>query len=73
MKLGTSTTWNGMIRVARMSANSGPRPRNGRTANAKAAIEQLTSWPIVFSVESLSELRKNVPNVTSGRAFHIFA
>ncbi len=73
MKFGTRTTWNGMIRVARMSANSGPRPRNGRTANANAAIEQLTSCPIVLSVASLSELRKNVPNVTSGSAFHIRA
>ena len=73
MKFGTSTTWNGMMRVARMSANRGPRPRNGRTANANAAIEQLISWPIVFSVEILSELTKNVPKVTSGRAFHIFA
>ena len=41
MKFGTSTTWNGMIRVARMSANSGALPRNGRTANANAASEQL--------------------------------
>ena len=71
MKFGTSTTWNGMMSVARISANSGPRPRNGMTANANAAIEQLISWPIVLSVASLSELRKNVPNVTSGRAFHI--
>ena len=41
MKFGTSTTWNGMIRVARMSANSGALPRKGRTANANAASEQL--------------------------------
>ena len=43
------------------------------TANANAAIEQLTSWPTVLSVASLSELTKNVPNVTPGRAFHIVA
>ena len=42
-------------------------------ANAKAAIEQVMSCPIVTSVAILSELRKNVPNVTPGRAFHIFA
>ena len=68
MKFGTSTTWNGMIRVTRRSANSGSRNRNRRAAKANAAIEQLMSWPIVLSVASLSEFKKNVPN---GSAFHM--
>ena len=71
MKLGTSTTWNGMMSVAMTSANSRPLPRNGSTANANAASEQLTSAPIVASVAILSELRKKSPNVTPGSALHI--
>ena len=74
MKLGTRTTWNGMIMVARSTPNSGPLPRNGITAKAYAAMEQVTSCPAVHSRASLSELTKNVPNVTPwGNAFHMFA
>jgi len=74
MKFGTRTTWKGMISVARRIPKSGPRPRNGMTANAYAAIDELTSWPAVHRMAILSELAKNVPNVTSfGNAFHMFA
>ena len=69
MKFGTRTTWNGMIRVASRSANSGSRNRKRSAAKANAAIEQLISWPTVFSTASLSELRKNVAE--RQRAFHI--
>ena len=71
MKLGTSTTWKGMMSVAMMSAKSRPLPRNGSTANAKAAIEQLISAPTVARVAILSELRKKSPNVTPGSALHM--
>ena len=68
MKFGTRTTWNGMIRVTRRSANSGSRNRKRRAEKANAAIEQLMSCPTVLSDASFIELRKNVAN---GRAFHM--
>ena len=57
-----------MIRVTRSSPKSGSRKRKRRAAKAKAAIEQLISWPTVLSRASLTELTKNVAN---GRAFHM--
>ena len=60
-----------MMSVAMMSAKRSPLPRKGRTAKAKAAIEQLTSAPIVASVAILSELMKKSPKVTPGSAFHM--
>ena len=71
MKLGTRTIWNGMISVARISANRTRLPRNSNTANAYAAMEHVTTWPIVASDAMTIEFWKNVPNVTLGRANHI--
>ena len=73
MKFGTSTTWNGMIRVAMRMPNRKFRPRNGITAKANAAREHANTSPIVLRPAILSELRKKVPNVTSPKAFHIRA
>ena len=73
MKFGTRTTWNGMMRVANRIPKSVDRPRNRSTAKAYAAKEHAITCPIVVSDASFSELRKNVPKVTSPNAFHIVA
>ena len=72
MKLGTRTTWYGMISVASRTPKIMPLPRNDRNAKANAAREQAISIPIVVNVAILIEFRKKSPKVTPGRAFHIF-
>src|SRR5436305_15051979 len=71
MKFGTRTIWNGMMRVARIRANRIRLPRNSNTANAYAAIAQVTTWPNVASDAMTIEFWKKVPKVTPGRANHM--
>ena len=65
MKFGTSTTWNGMIRVPAGARTAAPGTGTGSPRRRTPPSSSVISWPTVLSAASLSELRKNVPNAAA--------
>ncbi len=65
---GISTACVGSMIVASMNANSGPRSRNRRRANAYPASEQLRTLAAAHPAETRIELTKNRHTGTPARS-----
>ena len=68
MKRGMDSTCPGIIIEARNSMNSTLRPGNSMRENAKAAMEETTSWKIVALRETNSEFLMKAKKSTFSKA-----